>query len=437
MPLSAAATGLDALAPALRSGELAIGDYLDQVEARFAESEPGLQAWLPEEGRFARVRREASELEARFPQPNARPPLFGVPFGVKDIFHVDGFETRAGSRLPPAELRGEEAMSVRALRGAGALVLGKTVSTEFAYFAPGPTRNPHHLEHTPGGSSSGSAAAVAAGLCPLALGTQTIGSILRPASFCGIVGFKPSYERTWRDGVVPLAPSLDHVGCFASSAAGVALAAAVLCRGFRPAVGVVRPRLAVPVGPYLERTGEEMRRCLEAARAALRGAGFELREVSVLADFTAIEARHRLLVAAEAARVHEPWFERFRELYAPATVELIERGRAAAPAEVEAARAGRGRLRRELGEIMDRGEIDLWLAPAAVGAAPHGLDSTGDPVMNLPWTYAGMPAIALPAGRDPAGLPLGLQLVGRFGDDERLLAWAVQIESWLAPEPAP
>ena len=355
-----------------------------------------------------------------------------MPVGIKDIFHVDGFETRAGSRLPPAELAGEEAASVTRLRAAGALIVGKTVSTEFAYFAPGPTRNPRQPEHTPGGSSSGSAAAVAGGMCALALGTQTIGSILRPASFCGIAGFKPSYERVPRDGVVPLAPSLDHIGCFTTDAAGLALAAAVLCRGFRPAFGLGRPRLAIPVGPYLERAGPEMRGALESARSALTRAGSTVRELSVMADFPAIEARHRLLVAAEAARVHQPWFDRFRELYAPATVELIERGRAAPAPEAEAARAGRGRLRHEFGEIMDRGEIDLWLAPAAVGAAPRGLDSTGDPVMNLPWTYAGMPAIALPAGEDEAGLPLGLQLVGRFADDERLLAWAQQVEGALA-----
>ncbi len=168
---------------------------LDRVEALFAEREPEVRAFLPEEGRFDRLRREAAALEARWPDPERRPPLFGVLAGVKDIFHVDGFETGGGSRLPPEVLRGPEAASVTTLRAAGALILGKAVSTEFAYFAPGPTRNPWNPEHTPGGSSSGSAAAVGAGLAPLALGTQTIGSIIRPAAFCGAVGYKPSYER--------------------------------------------------------------------------------------------------------------------------------------------------------------------------------------------------------------------------------------------------
>ncbi len=141
-----------------------------------------------------------------------RPPLFGIPIGIKDIFHVNGFSTHAGSRLPPKQLMGEEAKCVSDLKKAGALILGKTVTTEFAYFEPGPTMNPHNPNHTPGGSSSGSAAAVAAGLCPLALGSQTIGSIIRPASFCGVVGYKPSYDRISRDGVIPVSPSLDHIG---------------------------------------------------------------------------------------------------------------------------------------------------------------------------------------------------------------------------------
>ena len=152
-----------------------------------------------------------------------------MPVGVKDIFHAAGFETRAGSQLPPELLTGPEADAVGRLRAAGCLILGKTVTTEFAYYEPEPTRNPHNLAHTPGGSSSGSAAAVAAGLAPLALGTQTIGSVIRPAAFCGIVGFKPSYGRISPEGLIFFSPSLDHVGLFTQDVAGMSLAAAVLC----------------------------------------------------------------------------------------------------------------------------------------------------------------------------------------------------------------
>src|SRR5512138_2873266 len=173
------------LIQALRVGELELPEYLAQVEAWFDEREPSVLAFIPEEHRFERLQREAEALIARFPDSEKRPPLFGMLAGVKDNFHVDGFITQAGSRLPWTELQGAEAESITRLKHAGGLILGKTFTTEFAYFAPGPTRNPHHPEHTPGGSSSGSAAAVAAGMLPLALGTQTAGSIIRPAAYCG------------------------------------------------------------------------------------------------------------------------------------------------------------------------------------------------------------------------------------------------------------
>src|SRR5829696_7702500 len=202
------------LIEALRSNELTLPEYLSQVEAQFTGREPAILALLPEENRFARLKTEADTLALGYPDLVNRPPLFGAFVGVKDIFHVEGFTTQAGSALPSELFQGEEAESVTRLKDAGALIFGKTVTTEFAYFSAGPTRNPHNVAHTPGGSSSGSAAAVAAGFCQLALGTQTIGSIIRPASFCGVVGLKPTYERISRAGVIPLSPSLDHIGFF-------------------------------------------------------------------------------------------------------------------------------------------------------------------------------------------------------------------------------
>jgi len=425
--VSAGPASLLPLLGELRRDERSLDDYLERLEARFAAEEPRVQAFLPEAGRFARLRREAAALAAAWPDPAARPPLYGVPVGVKDIFHVTGFATGAGSRLPAAELAGEEGPAVAALRRAGALVAGKTVSTEFAYFAPGPTRNPHDPERTPGGSSSGSAAAVAAGLCPLALGTQTIGSLSRPAAFCGVVAFKPSYERISRDGVIPLAPAVDHVGFFTADVAGAALVAPLLCRGWRPAlaasVAPVRPRLAIPEGPYLEAASPAGATHFRAAGERLRRAGFEVRVVAAMPDFAAIVERHRRLVAAEAARVHSDWYARHAALYDPRTAELIERGRRVAPAELAADLAGRERLRRELDALLDQADADLWLAPAAPGPAPRGLASTGDPIMNLPWTHAGVPTLAVPAGADASWMPMGLQLAARFDDDERLLVW--------------
>src|SRR5215208_1409047 len=202
------------LIESLRSGELALPEYLAKLQAWFLEREPSVLAFVLEENRFERLQREAEALLSRFPDPENRSSLFGMVVGVKDNIHVDGFITRAGTRLPVAEIQGSEAESITKLKNAGALILGKTVTTEFAYFEPGPTRNPYNPEHTPGGSSSGSAAAVGAGLCPLALGTQTIGSVIRPAAYCGAVAFKATYDRVSRSGVIPLSPSLDHVGLF-------------------------------------------------------------------------------------------------------------------------------------------------------------------------------------------------------------------------------
>jgi len=404
---------------------------LDRLEALFAEREPEIQAFLPEEGRFARLRREAAALEEHWPGPWPQPPFFGVPVGVKDIFHADGFATRGGSRLPPEVLAGPEAASVTALKAAGALIVGKAVSTEFAFFAPGPTHNPWNLEHTPGGSSSGSAAAVAAGLCPLALGTQTIGSIMRPAAFCGVVGFKPSYERISREGVIPLAPSFDHIGFFTPDVAGAEDAAAVLCRVWRPAVPPRRPRVGVPEGPYLERAaGEGLVHFREVCRR-LAAAGYEVVALPALEDFSELAERHFRIVAAEAARVHRDWFARFGKLYHRKTVELIERGQPVTDEQLARDLESREELRQTLASSMDAHGIDLWLSPPALGPAPRGLDSTGDPVMNIPWTHAGMPVICLPAGRNAAGLPLGLQVAARWWADEHLLAWARELESVL------
>ncbi len=423
-------SSLPSLVQALRGGQLPLGDYLAHLEARFAEAEPVVQAFVPEPQRFARLRSEASALLADFPDPATRPPLFGVPVGIKDIMHVAGLPTTAGSRLPPEELAGPESAVVTALKRAGALVAGKTVSTEFAYFGPGPTRNPHNPEHTPGGSSSGSAAAVAAGLCPLALGTQTIGSIIRPAAFCGVVGYKPSYERISREGVIPLSPSLDHIGAFAADVAGVALAASLLARDWRPDRPQRRPVLGVPEGPYLGHASPAALDHFRATVQRLAGRGYRVVAVNVMADFALIRERHNAITAADAAQVHQVWYERYRDRYHPKTIELIERGRAVTPEALEAALAGRLTLRDQLTHQMNVAGIDLWLAPAAPGPAPRGLDSTGDPVMNLPWTHAGLPAVSVPAG-EIDGLPVGLQLVGRWHADELLLAWAADAEAAL------
>ena len=404
-------------------------DQIDQAEAHFNAREPEVLALLPEEGRFARLRHEAQQLLDRYPQPDERPALFGMLAGVKDIFRVDGFPTRAGSRLPPELFSGDEAESVTCLKNAGALILGKTVSAEFAYFAPGPTRNPHNPDHTPGGSSSGSAAAVAAGLCSLALGTQTIGSIVRPAAFCGVVGFKPSYDRVSRAGVIPLSPSLDHVGLFAMNVADVEQAARIVISNWELETKKRKPVLGIPEGPYLNCASQEGLAHFRSDCERLKAIGYEIKPIGAMQDFEVIRSRHNLIVAAEAARVHAEWFKQYRDLYHPKTVELIERGQSISDETLADTLQSGAQLRDELTTLMDRHQIDLWIAPSAPGAAPKGLDSTGDPVMNLPWTHSGLPSINLPSGVNEEGLPFGLQVIGRWYQDEMLLSWSGELEA--------
>lgn len=420
----------------MKSSSIAVGifDRIDAIESRFKEHEPRVQAFLPEAHRFERLRREGETLLNRYTRVADRPPLFGTLLGVKDIFHVHGFATQAGSRLPSEILQGAEAASVSHLKDAGALILGKTVTTEFAYFSPGPTRNPHHLEHTPGGSSSGSAAAVAAGFCSLALGTQTIGSIIRPASFCGVVGLKPTYDRISRDGVIPLSPSLDHVGFFTPDVATARRVAPSIYKDWDDSPDQSdRPILGIPDGPYLDIASVSTRAWFEVICRSLAEAGYELRRVPVMPDYAEIRARHDVIMSAEAARVHRGWFERYSTLYAPKTAELIRRGKKVSEAQLKDALVHRDIFRAELMAAMDLKGIDVWLCPSTLGPAPRGLESTGDPVMNLPWTQTGLPAVNLPAGKSPDGLPLGLQVVGRWLGDEALLACAEDLEKALGP----
>ena len=417
----------------LRSGNQALSPYLEQVTKRHAEVEPHVHAFLSEPGRALRLQQSAQRLAARYPNAVERPPLYGCLVGVKDIFHVTGFVTRAGSNLPPEEFAGSEALAVTRLRAAGALVTGKTVTTEFAYFEPGPTRNPHNLMHTPGGSSSGSAAAVASGLSPLALGTQTIGSVIRPAAFCGIFGFKPTFDRIPTAGLVYFSRSVDHVGLFSQDLDGMSLVASVLCADWR-GVPTLRdlPVLGVPAGPYLEQAESEGMDGFERQTRRLAQAGYDVRSIPILDDIEQLNRLHWRLAFGEFAREHALLFPKYAERYRPRTREIIEFGMSVPDDKLDELRRNCRRLRNQLEETMNEAGVDLWVCPAAPGPAPAGIEATGDPSMNLPWTHAGMPVLAVPAGRAESGLPLGLQLVGRFGEDEALLAWASSLVNTLA-----
>jgi Asp-tRNA(Asn)/Glu-tRNA(Gln) amidotransferase A subunit family amidase len=417
------------LIQSVRVGELALPEYLAQVEAWFEEREPSVLAFIPEEHRFERLRKDAEALIARFPDPEKRPPLFGLLAGVKDNFQVDGFITQAGSRLPWTELQGREAESITRLKDAGVLILGKTFTTEFAYFSPGPTRNPHHPEHSPGGSSSGSAAAVGAGLCPLSLGTQTIGSVIRPGAYCGAVAVKPTYDRISRDGVIPLSPSLDHVGFFTQDISTAQRVASSLCRDWDDSIVLHRkPVLGIPEGSYLASATEYALACFRATCDSLTEAGYELRNIRVMGDLPAIRARHEIILAVDAARVHRRWFEKYENLYSAKLTELIRRGQSISDWQYQDALHARDLFRAEMTQTMNENDIDLWISPPSTGPAPKGLDSTGDPALNLPWTQLGFPAVNIPVEKSPEGLPMGLQVIGQWNRDEELLDWAENIE---------
>jgi Asp-tRNA(Asn)/Glu-tRNA(Gln) amidotransferase A subunit family amidase len=408
----------------LRAGHPDLVAYVDEMCDRLEKVDSHIEAMLAEPGRRSRLRSEAEEIQARYPEPAGRPPLYGALVAVKDIFHVSGFVTAAGSAVPPELFAGTEATCVQMLRRAGALILGKSVTTEFAYFEPGPTRNPYNLSHTPGGSSSGSAAAVAAGVCTLSLGTQTIGSVIRPAAFCGVIGFKPTLGRIPTEGLVYFSRTLDQIGFFTQDLAGIELAASVLCRPWKSVPSPTSlPVLGIPAGPYLQQAEPEGVEAFEQHLSRLEAAGYEMKRVSALKNIADLNALHRRLVFAEFAREHAKIYALHAPLYRRRTAEIIEIGKTVGDQELAAARDNCLRLRQELEGAMARSGIDLWVCPSALGPAPEGIHATGDPNMNLPWTHAGMPAITLPAGKAKNGLPLGLQFVGPFGEDERLLAW--------------
>jgi len=425
-----AEASLAARAAALRSGDRTLKSQLDETTARFEAIEPEIKAFVPEADRWDRLARDGDRLERQWAVGDWRPALYGIPVGIKDIFHVDGFGTRAGSSVPPGALAGPQGSVVDSLLDAGTLVLGKTVTTEFAFFDPGPTRNPHDTDHTPGGSSSGSAAAVAAGQTPLALGSQTIGSITRPAAFCGVVGVKPSYDRLPMDGVIPVASSVDHVGFFTQDVASARLAATILYPEWGPLPSLEPPRLGVVNGPYLEQADDDAIAAFERQVTAFEAAGYAVDRLTAFPDIEAVNERHNRLVAAETALAHDDWFPTYQDQYGPELRSLIEEGRGVSTQELASARTGRAALRRELETTMaDRG-IDVLLSPSAPGPAPMGIDSTGDPVMNLPWTHSGLPTVSLPAGTLD-GLPIGLQCAARYGFDEWLLRWGTYLSDVL------
>ena len=403
----------------LRDGALTSEALVRACLERMERDEPRIHAWAwldPE-----RALAGARAVDAR----GRPPPLHGLPVGIKDIIDTADAPTECGTPLYKGRRPASDAACVTALRAAGGVVLGKTVTTELAFFGPGPTCNPHGPSRTPGGSSSGSAAAVAAFMVPAALGTQTAGSIIRPAAYCGVVGFKPSHGLLSLDGVHPFAPSLDTLGILVREVADVAPVLAGLGVPVEPRPLARPPRIGLWRSSQWARATAAMQHRVEEVAATLARAGAPVREVDPLPDEAQLIEGQALIMAAEALRSFGPL--RPSGALGPQLTELLDRGAAARPEDVEAARVRAGRALNAMSEVL--GEVDVLLTPSAPGEAPEGLASTGDPIFNRVITLLGLPAISLPAGAGPSGLPLGVQWVGARGGEAALLATA----AWLEP----
>jgi aspartyl-tRNA(Asn)/glutamyl-tRNA(Gln) amidotransferase subunit A len=409
-----------AAAQAIRAGRLSCLDLVESCLSRIEEIEPEVKAWALLRPEAARTQARAADHELAFG--TDRGPLHGIPIGVKDVYYTRDMETTAGSKILAGFVPGEDAAAVEKLRRAGAIILGKTATTEFACYDPAPTRNPRNAAHTPGGSSAGSAAAVAAEMCPATLGTQTSGSILRPAAYCGVVGLKPTYDLIDRHGIVPLAWSLDHVGPLARTVADCGLLLDALAgtpRGL--SISLQGCRIGIP-DRYFTTASPDVLRAFQCAIQGLRELGCRV-ELIRLPDLfeAAVEAGH-LILRVEAATYHEQWFRTRPTDYSRKLANLIETGLAtSAPAYVRAQQL-RVDARKQMRELFQR--IDLMATPATPTPAPEGLESTGDPVFNAPFSTLGMPSISVPMGTATNGLPLGLQLAARHFEEASLLAVA-------------
>ncbi len=356
--------------------------------------------------------------------PTGNGSLSEIPFGVKDVIETKGLSTEYGSPIYQGRTGTADAAIVQQLRRRGAVLLGKTQCAAFAYFDPGPTRNPRAPEHTPGGSSSGSAAAVAAGMAPFALGTQTLGSVLRPASYCGVTGFKASHGLLPMDGVLPLAKSLDTLGFFTHTAADMLM--------LWEAMGMPAGKseeFALGVPDPMPEVEPAMAAALEQAIAALRKAGATIRSLDMGDMLTRLSEASKIVMFYEGARFHR---ERFREHGARLgqLADLVREGLEIPTERYDEARRYIEKCKARMAKVYKA--TPAILVPAATGPAPRGLASTGDPRMNAPWTALGTPAISIPLPVT-GGLPLGLQLTAAHGQDARALRTAVRLERMLAP----
>jgi Asp-tRNA(Asn)/Glu-tRNA(Gln) amidotransferase A subunit family amidase len=408
----------------LEAGDITAPAVIDLCAETIARREPEIGAFTALDIETARRAAATTQL--------AHSPLRGLSFGVKDIFDTAELPTQYGSPIYAGHRPKADAAAVALLRRAGGLVLGKTVTTELASLQPAKTRNPCNPAHTPGGSSSGSAAAVAAGMVPIALGSQTAGSVIRPAAFCGVAGFKPSFRLLPTVGMKCFAWSLDTAGLFAAGIADVAFAAAAITgRDLRvDRLDPAAPTIAVVRTHRWSQASPDMQAALEQAARAAEAAGARVRELQLPPLFEAAMAAQLTIQDHEAYRALAHELDHHRDQLAPMLREQLDRAAAIDTDSYDEARRVARRARRMFADLM--ADTDAILTPSAPGAAPHGLETTGDPVFNRLWTLLGPPCINVPGIVDPHGLPLGMQIVGRFGRDRTALEAALFLERALS-----
>jgi Asp-tRNA(Asn)/Glu-tRNA(Gln) amidotransferase A subunit family amidase len=387
-----------------KTRQLALQQCLDRIRA----IDPSIHAWVQVLPQKSTGRGKLSE----------------IPFGVKDIIETRGLSTEYGSPIYKGRIGTADAAIVREMRQCGAILLGKTHCTAFAYFTPAPTRNPRDLEHTPGGSSSGSAAAVAAGMVPIALGTQTKGSVLRPASYCGVTGFKPSYGLLSMEGVLPLAKSLDTLGFFTHTPADMLLLWESMGH---PAGRTEDFTLGVPEPmPEVE---PAMAAAFQNTLSLFRSAGASIRSIDIAGMLAKLSDAADTVTFYEGARFHQQRFNEYGSRLGAELVDLIQKGSQVSVERYDETLRYVDSCKPRFTEMFKT--TPIILTPAALGPAPLGLASTGDPRMNAPWTALGTPAISIPMPV-PSGLPLGLQLTADHGQDARVLRTAVRLQRMLS-----
>lgn len=421
----------------MRDGEITSQELVRACLERIAEHEPTVGAWAHLDPEYAQVQAKAAdEWRQRGRELGA---LHGLPVGVKDIIDTADFPTELGTPLCAGRTPGTDAALVEKLREAGAVILGKTVTTEYAVFTPGKTTNPHDPTRTPGGSSSGSAAAVASFMAPLAVGTQTNGSVIRPASFCGVFGFKPTFGRISRYRVFEQSPPLDTVGVFGRTLEDVALLGEVLM-AYDPRDRAMQPRArerlsetmaeAPPMEPHFafvrspiwDRAEESTK---DAFRELIAAVEDQVDIVELPRTFQEAHEAHRHIMEPDLAKNLAREYDQGKKKLSPRLREMIERGRKVTAVEYNTALERVRDFQEQLDEVF--AEYDAILTPAAPGEAPGGLETTGDPAFCTIWTLCGTPSLNLPLLQGPADLPIGVQLVGARGDDGRLFRTA----NWL------